>query len=545
MLHALLIDDEIHSTEGIKYTLDWESLGVTTVHTANNILHAQKILEEQDVQLVITDIEMPRGSGYDLLRWMRENGYNPIVIILTSYGTFEYAKQAIDYQCLDFLLKPVSRKALQGAVQKGIGVYFERQNTDVNSRLAEYWNSNRERRLRNFWRDVMEDASALKTTADILSLADQLHIPYTAQSIFLPALYKLHPADGQEMFRTWAPAFHQRLYFQVFQEGNVVLVSQGACMWAVVEVAVERENDYIDKVLQASKAFTEWGMEEHNLSISCYFGQPGDAGLTAEQFGLLLTASRNNVAGHPGVFPLSQATTEIVYERPDIDAWIGAFSRGDYGSAIQQADVYVDSLAKNRSIDQMSLHQLLQDFMQAFYIAVGEKNIQAHLLFGDHHSLTLYENADQSIESFKAWIHHLVHKASEYAAMVSDANSMVGNIKQYIKKNLSEDLSRNQIAENVFLSPDYVSRVFRRETGIQLSEYISQVRMREARRLLENTDLLVGDIAYRTGYDNLAYFSRVFRIRNGVTPAQYRAEFLAKSSKSQTEVVSRSDVDEV
>ena len=102
MIHALFVDDEINSTEGIKYAVNWESLGIE-LHTANNIFLAQTILSEHPIEILITDIEMPKGSGFDLLRWIRVRDYDPIVIILTSYGTFEYAKQAIEFQCLDYL----------------------------------------------------------------------------------------------------------------------------------------------------------------------------------------------------------------------------------------------------------------------------------------------------------------------------------------------------------------------------------------------------------------------------------------------------------
>ena len=91
---------------------------------------------------VITSYSIHYTKLYDdLLRWMRDKDYDPAVIILTSYGKFEYAKQAIEFQCLDYLLKPVSQKTLLEAVQRGIGRYFERRKADANNKLAEYWNS--------------------------------------------------------------------------------------------------------------------------------------------------------------------------------------------------------------------------------------------------------------------------------------------------------------------------------------------------------------------------------------------------------------------
>ena len=238
MIQALVVDDEIYSAEGLKFALDWDSLGISQVNTAYNIRQAKTILSEQPIQILISDIEMPRGSGYDLLRWMRDKDYDPAVIILTSNGKFEYEKQAIEFQCLDYLLKPVSQRALLKAVQRGIGRYFERQKVDANNKLAEYWNSGTKRRLRHFWRDVMDSPTMVDSKA-LLDLADRSHIPYTQESVFLPVLYKFNSPDEQAFFRTWLDEFSQRLYFQVFQGSGIVLLPQEPFIWVIVQVDMD------------------------------------------------------------------------------------------------------------------------------------------------------------------------------------------------------------------------------------------------------------------------------------------------------------------
>ncbi len=160
--------------------------------------------------------------------------------------------------------------------------------------------------------------------------------------------------------------------------------------------------------------------------------------------------------------------------------------------------------------------------MQAFYVVVDEKKLQANLLIKDEQSIALYSRASSSVRDFKKWIRHIIEKASQYIDMINDNNTVAGFIKTYINSNLNEDLNRNQIAAQVYMSPDYVSRIFRQQFGIQLSEYITEKRMEEARHLLTETNFPVNEVAYKVGYDNVAYFNRVFRIRNKETPTQYR-----------------------
>lgn len=95
---------------------------------------------------------------------------------------------------------------------------------------------------------------------------------------------------------------------------------------------------------------------------------------------------------------------------------------------------------------------------------------------------------------------------------------------EYIRRNLDKELSRGQIAEAIFLSPEYLSRLFKQETGGSLSDYILSERMRVAHSMLADTDVPVSLVASRVGYSNFSYFSQVFKKYSGVSPGEYRAQ---------------------
>ncbi len=94
--------------------------------------------------------------------------------------------------------------------------------------------------------------------------------------------------------------------------------------------------------------------------------------------------------------------------------------------------------------------------------------------------------------------------------------------KQYIAGHVSEELSVEDLAARVHFNPDYLSRVFKKETGRTVSEYIMEYRCALAGELLKNTDLSVTMIASRSGYPNYAYFTRIFKKYSGCTPREYR-----------------------
>ena len=94
---------------------------------------------------------------------------------------------------------------------------------------------------------------------------------------------------------------------------------------------------------------------------------------------------------------------------------------------------------------------------------------------------------------------------------------------EYVRRNLDKELSRAQIAEAIFLSPEHLSRLFKRETGGSLSDYILTEKMRVAQSLLADTDVPVSLVASKVGYSNFSYFSQVFKKFSGCSPVEYRA----------------------
>lgn len=530
MIQVLIVDDEIHCAEGVKCAIDWAALGVDNVFTAYSMTQAQKIIIGESIDIIISDVEMPKGSGFDLLRWIRDSRYCPVVIMLTSYAMFEYAKLAIEFQCLDYLLKPVAPEALFKVARRAVDAVLETRNSDVNSQLAQYWNANERSRVRHFWREIIEQPGLLDSPA-IVERARTQHIIFDERNKYLPVLYKIHNPSPGLSWNQAADALNSRLYTYVFQdEDQVVLVYSDLLLLAIAGYSSDF-SAWQEKFRQGSREFMDNAQKELGIKLSAYVGEFKESGDVASQYVQLLEMDRDNVSERAGIHLISERGGKAVYERPDVDLWMQYFSDGNYERTVSEAHRYVDRLAHERRVDRETLARLLQDFMQAFYITVGEKEIQAHLLLEDEASVELYRRAALSVKDFKAWIGHIVEKAEKFVNMASDADSVVKHIQRYIKSNLGEELSRGQIAAEVCMSPDYVSRVFRQETGVQLSEYITQVRMEEARHLLESTDLPVGEVAFKTGYYNIAYFSRVFRIRNNSTPASYRAKFRSKSER--------------
>ena len=100
---------------------------------------------------------------------------------------------------------------------------------------------------------------------------------------------------------------------------------------------------------------------------------------------------------------------------------------------------------------------------------------------------------------------------------------LITQVKALVEKNYARDASLETVASQVFISPCYLSVIFKKETNITFKNYLIQTRIEKAKELLEKTDLKIYDIAEKVGYNNTRYFSELFQRICGKTPSQYRA----------------------
>ena len=118
----------------------------------------------------------------------------------------------------------------------------------------------------------------------------------------------------------------------------------------------------------------------------------------------------------------------------------------------------------------------------------------------------------------------LIRETLEYAAEEKKSKDIkpIGEIKKYIEENYMEEISLGQLAELVDMNASYLSSVFKKETGMTYSEYLILCRVKQASRLLVETNLSIGEIAHQSGYQDARYFSKQFSKQVGLKPSEYR-----------------------
>ena len=129
-MQVLIVDDETYMLEYLKELVDWQSYGFNRVLTVSSGSLARDLIARGTPELLITDIRIPKVSGLDLCRYISEQKLPTKVIILSGYGEFEYAKQAIQYGVSEYLVKPVLKEQLEEVLKKIISRYFPEKKSD-------------------------------------------------------------------------------------------------------------------------------------------------------------------------------------------------------------------------------------------------------------------------------------------------------------------------------------------------------------------------------------------------------------------------------
>lgn len=526
MLKLLIVDDESYVIEDIRSSVDWYRLGIDAVWTASNMRQAKDIFGEQPIDLMLCDIEMPQGSGLELLAWVRENHPRVQSIFLTCHADFRYAKEAIRLGSLDYILKPFPYEVLEEAVAKAIAKINRDSELAENSRYGHFWQRNQPLLVERFWLDIINQTIPSSPTA-IRKAADDRNIPFSEQIRIWPVLiqtqtWRQHLSLQDEKIM----AFGLKNVAEEILAGEIrtgqFIELQRNCLLGVL---TDGEGQGLDKRTLFDQCVDL--IAKCNLylacDLSCYIGEAVPAHELSALVERLLLQMKNNVAFSNRVFVLTETSSPVgSIQTKDMSAWAVLVTEGARDRLLSDVRQYLTDLSRTASLNANNLFQFQQYFAQMLYQSFLQKGIRIHELLTDSTFVDYQVKAPNSVRDMLGWIEYAFDKSQQYAQKIEQSESVIDKARKYIAGNLDRELMREEVASQVYLNPDYLDRIFKKETGVSVSRYIWQERLRIAEELLAKTDLPISTIAARIGYSNLSNFSSAYKKMTGKNPAEYR-----------------------
>jgi two-component system, response regulator YesN len=525
-MNALLVDDDYFVVTALQKKIDWKSLSIDIVYTANSVAQARDVLKQHPVEILISDIEMPQGSGLELLAWIREEHYNIQAIFLTNYADFNYAQKAIELQSFEYFLKPIEFDKFTLIIQKAVSKAKENLNNEKVIREGYFWKKNEKKIIEHFWRKFIIDKTSMIKPADIAHSIAEQNLSYQLTDIFLPILFNIFPYDRSlgkvdkdlfdfalinvlhEMFQDPSFSIETILEYKPFNWVAILKwthpldsrIIEGICSSFIPKANKFLKCDACCNIAVSTRLEEIHPVIRHLINLN-------EEIIKCRNQTFFLECLRQN---------------ESAYTPPNLTLLEEILNQDNSAAFLEETTKYMQSLLQGQVLNVSVLSLFRLDMVQLVYSFLKGKEIQAHKLYSGRTNDQLFVQSLNSIEDMEKYLNYLVNTAMEFRDFAAQPKSVVEKIKQYIHNHLGDDLTRNSLAEIVYLNHDYLARLFKKETGISLGNYIIQVRIQVANQLLETTNLSVNTISQKVGYANYSHFSKLFKQEIGSTPNEYR-----------------------
>lgn len=526
-MKVLVVDDDMATVDVIKNTVCWERLGISEVLTAFNMGQAQKILKEYKVDIVISDIEMPQGTGLDLLCWFREQGMEGEFLLLTCHESFDYASNAVRLQAAEYLLKPFDIAVMEAALRKIILKLDAVHTLKENSRYGKWVKENKRQMQLTFFNMILNghiSSSREKMEEEIhnRNLTEDTLTDYCLIVSKITDIERDRDKMNADLLMFMMENIHSEILCGSPENENVIgydykdyYVFVTVCR----EIGMKQlENQSLELIAEYKKVFTS--------AITCCISEPCKITEFYEVFHRIMGIISANVVYYGTYFREIQCSEQklqetFVLELSTMEEMLNQGKKMDFLSYLKQR--LNDKVYEKRLNDQMLL-QAKQEVLQVVYTYLAKRGIQASGLFVDELSNNLAQKASQSVINMMRWVNYLLEQTFAYENEVKKSYTVIDKIHQYIHEHYRENIGRNEIAAQFFLAPEYLSKMYRKQTGQSLKDYIGEYRIEQAKILLKKRDLRVSEVAEAVGFDNFTYFSTMFKKYTGVTPNQYRKE---------------------
>lgn len=522
----MIVDDEKAIRKGLCQCIDWSSINCNIFGVASDGIEAlEQITPDNYPDVVITDIRMPGMDGLELCKELAFRYPQIKVILLTVYQEFEYVRQALDLHVSDYLLKPVSPQKIIETIQKiQYQISKEKTSQEEYSRLKSFSMQTTRLQQKIFLHELFDsdDISQDQISKKISKLG------FTFNRFCLVAINSIIEDKGEsppleiiDKLKSFADAS--------FNDLNPIKLVHGIKMTLYLIIPADNaSSNFFDIILNRCSELSQMVYNLSDFSVTVAISN------IHEHLSEITQAKKEVVAAFQYSQHLSMANiirySQLEQLKPsgleDINDSLSELRNKlddhDYDATIKLINIIFRTAVVNK-YPLNTIHEI------AFFISsLCVSKYWDHGFFDkyielqkDHHlHEILFSNSPEKIE--KIIIQMIKNIFSDINNQSTNKLKIIQEIEIYIKSHLSEDLSLEKLASKVHVSSGHLSRIYKKETGYNLSYFIQTMRLEKAKALLKKTNMKTYEIAEKVGISDPVYFSKIFKNHTGLTPKEYR-----------------------
>ncbi len=530
-LKVLIVEDEYRIGMLIKKFIDWDRLNLEFIDCVNNGLKALELINLKRPDIVITDIQMPIINGLELISRTSDMKPNIEYIVISGYKDFEYAHTALQYGVNSYLLKPIKKSELNESLEKIVSnVNKTKLKSAEDKKIREEIIKTKKIINSNILREIIEG----REVADISYINSKYEVDFRYE-LFRIIDIKLDYRDKKRTDKKQDIITLEKV-MKVIDKGindehikKVVYVDCDLnifCMFNYNNFNKEKINKYINMLLISLEEYL-LGFEQYEVTIGIGL-EKNDLKYVKDSYKEALKAVRNRV---------SIGTRKIIYYKhfgddnykkideifedyiKDYENYIISYNDDGFREIVKNIFDKLNTLVEIENAH--SYYYLTEKLINIFFNNIKKMNnnsddLKAYVLRNSNHcyselqlrKLILFELGDYLLKCK----HELETKLTK----------PIREAKKYIEKNWDEKITLDKITKIVNLNPVYFSVIFKKETGLNFSDYIVKFKMDKAKEMLKKENQTVAAVAEKLGYKDSRYFSKLFYKTVGLKPTVFR-----------------------
>lgn len=518
-IKLLIVDDEPVVSQGLVTTIPWDELGVEIVGVAYNGLQGLACMEQSGADIVLTDIFMPDMDGLEMAEHIMHEYPATKIVMFSGYNEFEYARKAIRLGVEDYLLKPVDIDELMRLIQK-LKRTIEKEKEDHVIRQKD-----------QIAQMVLHYIHNAPLPPEVEPLCKNARIEFYVLVSELESYY--HLADtmsGQELHALKA-AWKQRIC-DMLSALKLNQVSVFTHENQLVTVCYDEADHLPEQTRLRERCEKDANGWDYRLRIGIS-GKADQLSCIPARYQEAYAALTANRGKQETVFVAGEVSAK---ECSFTITWSSEMESGlkevilnrDQEPSIRLAQAerlvrqWLDQIQRSGATLRQGL-QTCRELIAVLKTRVKESAAGARI---DSIQLQLADEVDLHLyNTFGALEQLLLTDIMLLMDAVKDDPTphwVIEKVKKYIHENYTRDIKAAEVAEMHYISPNYLSVLFKQATGYRFSEYVNLLRINKAKELLEKTSRKVFVIAEDVGYNEYKYFVQVFKKYVGLTPTHYR-----------------------
>jgi two-component system response regulator YesN len=516
MYKLLIVDDEVIERQAMRHMLMHSIEDAEIVGEAVNGKEAVRLADELVPDIILMDIKMPGMDGVEAVKIIRKSHPRMKFIMVSAFDTFEYARKVMHEGVKEYLLKPSKKDEILETVQRVIEEVASERKEEQHQQLLEGKLDRALSFIRSEWvtsllLDHIQETEAAEWR-DFLDLDEGAVYAVVCRLLFSESEHPIK--TKKQYYALLKEAFNEHVNCLVgpMAGGQIpIFIIEGAQHQSARAEAVGMAKDVLRVFDQAkSRAGIRIGIGTPVNHVNDFIRSYEEALAALEQ----TNEHVRYMIYHPSLIHEIEAKTR---EKQLLEA----VKEGDVDGVHAAFEHYVRQLEGDSETVREKLENLIWVVTK-----IGEE-----MGFSLQIPVSFPKDADdhQLLEVTRVRLIHAVEEIHNWQS--DEVHGLLQEARHYIDDHYNEEVSLEDVAAHVDLSPYYFSKLFKEQNGTSFIDYLTGIRIRQGKELLKETRLSLKEICFKVGYHDPNYFSRVFKKNTGRTPSEYRASVKGTKTK--------------